>query len=104
MGSIIKTRNRKQDVRLVHYKYQDGTWEKVKGMRRIVVRVLDKNWDTLIEVSILTDDQERDAREVIELMLKRWVRENDFKYLIKHFGINQITTYAFVDYKLITEI
>jgi len=45
MGSIIKTRNRKQDVRLVHYKYQDGTWEKVKGMRRIVVRVLDKNWD-----------------------------------------------------------
>jgi hypothetical protein len=103
MGGIIKTRNRKQDVRLVHYKYQDGTWEKVKGMRRIVVRVLDKNWDTLIEVSILTDDQERDAREVIELMLKRWVQENDFKYLIKHFGINQITTYAFVDYKDIRE-
>lgn len=31
-------------------------------------------------------------------MVKRWVQENDFKYLIKHFGINQITTYAFTDY------
>ncbi len=39
---------------------------------QMATAVLDKNWDTLIEVSILTDDQERDAGEVIELMLKRW--------------------------------
>lgn len=68
-------------------------------MRRIIVRVMDKNWDTLIEVSIITDDRHRDAGEITWLMLKRWVQENDFKYLIKHFGINQITTYAFTDYK-----
>jgi hypothetical protein len=68
-------------------------------MRQIVVRVFDKKWKVLIEVSILTDDKTRNAKEVIELMLKRWVQENDFKYLIKHFGINQITSYAFVDYK-----
>jgi hypothetical protein len=53
----------------------------------------------LIELSILTDDKERPATEVIELMLKRWVQENDFKYMIAHFGINQITSYAFTHYK-----
>lgn len=103
-GGIIKTRNHKHDVRLIYYKYQDGTWEKVKGMRRLIVRVLDEKRDTLIELSILTDDRERDACEVIELMLKRWLQENDFKYLIKHFGIDEITTYAFMDYKDIREI
>lgn len=98
-GCIIKKKNRCRDIRLVHYNYQDGIWDKDTGMRQIIVRVLDKNWKTLIEVSILTDDKTREAKEVVELMLKRWVQENDFKYLIKHFGINQITTYAFIDYK-----
>jgi len=102
-GSIIKKRNRRRDTRLVKYHYQDGIWDKDTDMRQIIVRVLDKNWKTLIEVSILTDDKERDAKEVIELMLKRWIQENDFKYLIKHFGINEITTYAFVDYKDLRE-
>ena len=98
-GHIEKTRNHRNDKKLVNYQYQDGTWDKDPGMRRIIVRVMDKKWKVLIEVSILTDDKDRRAEEVIELMLKRWVQENDFKYLIKHFGINQITTYAFVDYK-----
>ena len=98
-GHIQKTRNHSKDIKLVHYKYQERQWDKNPAMRQIIVRVLDKNWDVLIEVSILADDKKRPAREVIELMLKRWVQENDFKYLIKHFGINEITTYAFTDYK-----
>ena len=68
-------------------------------MRQVIVRILDKNSKTLLEVSILTDDKEREANQVVGLMLRRWVQENDFKYLKKHFGINEITTYAFVDYK-----
>ena len=98
-GCIIKKRNHHNDVRLVHYHCQDGIWDKDTGMRQIIVRILDKNQKTLLEVSILTDDKERDTNQVIELMLKRWVQENDFKYLKKHFGINEITTYAFADYK-----
>ena len=103
LGHIIKKRNHRHDTRLVHYRYQDGIWDKDTDMRQLIVRVLDKNGKTLIEVSILTDDKKRKATEVIELMLKRWVQENDFKYLIKHFGINGITTYAFVDYKELRE-
>ena len=102
-GIIVKTRNCRHDIRLVNYRYQEKCWDKDHRMRQIIVRVLDKNWKTLIEVSILTDDKQRDVKETIELMLKRWIQENDFKYLIKHFGINEITTYAFVDYKDLKE-
>lgn len=98
-GAIEKKRNNKNDVKLVHYRYQERQWDKHPSMRQIIVCIYDKNWKTLIEVSILTDDKNRPAVQVIELMLKRWVQENDFKYTIKHFGLNQITSYAFTDYK-----
>ena len=36
-------------------------------------------------------------------MFCRWVQENDFKYLDKHFGINQITSYGVVGYEQLHE-
>lgn len=102
-GAIEKKRNNKSDIKLVHYRYQERQWDKHESMRQIIVRIYDKNWKTLIEVSILTDDKNRPTDQVIELMLKRWVQENDFKYTIKHFGLNQITSYAFTDYKALKD-
>lgn len=102
-GHIEKKKNNNEDVSLIHYRYQVGRWEKQSSMRQIIVRIYDKNWKNLIEVSILTDDNFRPADQVIELMLKRWVQENDFKYTIKHFGLNQITSYAFTDYKAVKD-
>jgi hypothetical protein len=32
-------------------------------------------------------------------MFQRWLQENDFKYLDKHFGINQITSYRSIEYE-----
>jgi hypothetical protein len=32
-------------------------------------------------------------------MFHRWLQENDFKYMEKHFGINQITSYASHSYE-----
>lgn len=98
-GSIIKKKNKKEDVRLVHYSFQEYRWDKNNALRQIIVRIYDKKGDVLIEFSILTDDNSRLTRQIIELMLNRWVQENDFKYLIQHFGLNQITSYAFADYK-----
>ena len=39
------------------------------------------------------------AAEIIKLMFQRWLQENDFKYLDKHFGINQITSYQSIEYE-----
>ena len=102
-GSIEKKRNNKNDKKLVHYHYQEKQWDKDTAMRQIIVRIYDKNWKVLIEVSILTDDKNRPSCQIIGLMLKRWVQENDFKYTIKHFGLNQITSYAFIDYKALKD-
>ena len=62
-------------------------------MRLIRVRATNPKGRT-IELGILTDHLERPAQELIWLMFHRWLQENDFKYMEKHFGINQITSYA----------
>jgi hypothetical protein len=34
-----------------------------------------------IEVAIITTDRTRPAAEILGLMFRRWLQENDFKYL-----------------------
>ena len=67
-------------------------------MRRLRVRATNPSGKT-IEVSILTDDLLRPASEIIRLLFNRWLQENDFKYLDKHFGLNQIISYESVPYE-----
>ena len=104
-GSIIKVKNKKGDHKLVHYRYQERTWEKEPGIKQIIVRIYidNKNWKVKMELSIITDDKDRNTNESVVLMLTRWVQENDFKYMIKHFGLNQITSYAFTDYRALRD-
>jgi len=59
--------------------------------------------DRVIQVSILSDDQAATAVTLIGLMFSRWVQENDFKYLDKHFGINQITSYGVTGYEALRQ-
>ncbi len=102
-GSLIQTRNNKTDTKLITYQYQELRWEKNDKIRQLIVRIPEKNGKGVIELSILTDDLYRQATEIIFIMLKRWVQENDFKYLIAHFGLDQITSYLFDDYKDIAD-
>jgi chromosome segregation ATPase len=44
-------------------------------------------------------DRLRAAAEVIRLIFNRWIQENDFKYLDKHYGINQLTSYRIIRYE-----
>jgi hypothetical protein len=37
--------------------------------------------------------------EIIRLIFNRWIQENDFKYLDKHYGINQLTSYRVIPYE-----
>jgi hypothetical protein len=97
-GSLFKARNHKHDLMRYHYQYIDTVWHNNKSIRKLVVRITNPKLKTA-EVSILTDDMDREAREIITLMFSRWIQENDFKYLIKHFGIDQITSYEYKDYK-----
>ncbi len=92
-GSIVieRARNRAEDIRSYHLAYWDRTWPKDERLRQIVVQATNPQ-GRVIQVSILTDDKKAAAARIVRLMFNRWLQENDFKYLDKHFGINQITS------------
>ena len=96
--TITRYRNYATDVRLYRFEYVERPWEKNSLLRQIVVQATDDKGRT-IQVAILTDDLQRAAIEIIQLMFQRWLQENDFKYLDKHFGINQITSYRSIEYE-----
>ncbi len=98
-GHLTRVRNNKNDVKTIHFQYQDGEWEKNKDIRKIIVRFPDRDTNDTLEVSILTDDKQRNCFEIIKLMLNRWVQENGFKYLRSHFGLDQITSYQYNEYQ-----
>ncbi len=95
---IERARNRADDLRSYHLEYVDRPWLKDPRLRQIVVRATNPQGRT-IEVAVLTDDATRPAVEILRLMFNRWIQENDFKYLDKHFGINQITSYRAIPYE-----
>ena len=95
---ITRYRNSSKDLHSCQFEYFERPWEGNPKMRQIVVQATDRH-GRQIQVSILTDDGSRNAEEIVQLMFRRWVQENDFKYLDQHFGINQITSYRSVDYE-----
>jgi hypothetical protein len=100
MGKTTMTRHRNSssDLRLYQFEYFERPWVKNPRLRQIVVQATDDKGRT-IQVAILTDDLKRAAPQIIELMFGRWLQENDFKYLDKHFGLNQITSYRSIEYE-----
>ena len=96
--TLTRFRNSSTDLRLYQFEYVERPWEKNSKLRQIVVQATDDRGRT-IQVAILTEDLKRAAIEIIQLMFGRWLQENDFKYLDKHFGINQITSYRSIEYE-----
>ncbi len=54
-------------------------------------------------MSILGTDPKAPDEAVLKGMFSRWIQENDFKYLDKHFGINQITSYRTIHYQRLAQ-
>ncbi len=95
---IERPRNRAEDIRSYPLEYWDRTWPQDQRLRQIVVQATNPQ-GRVIQVAILTDDQKVEAARVVRWMFNRWLQENDFKYLDKHFGINQITSYGVTGYE-----
>jgi hypothetical protein len=95
--TLERKRNRADDVRVYRFQYIERKWAKNPRMRQFIVLATNPA-GRQVEVSVLSDDPDRPAAKVILLIFNRWVQENDFKYLDKHFGINQITSYRTVEY------
>jgi hypothetical protein len=102
-ASIIQVRNNKTDTKLITYQYQVYRWDKNDKISQLIVRLPGKDGKGVVEVSILTDDLSGELTNIIYQMLNRWIQENDFKYLIAHFGLDQITSYLYNNYEDIAD-
>ena len=95
---LARLRNHSRDRRLYHFEYLSRPWPTNPAIRQILVRATNPRQRT-VQLSILTDDFQRPIEASVRLMFNRWVQENDFKYLNKHFGINQLTSYRSTPYE-----
>ncbi len=93
----LRPRNYESDLLPYEFCWQESPWVRDSGFRRIVVRARNPNGNE-IEVAILASDREQSGRQIIILIFSRWLQENDFSYLINHFGINELTSRAYESY------
>ncbi len=101
--NLFKPRNSANDLQGYSFQYIDRRWRRDNNIRQIIVRATNPRHKT-IEVSIISNHLTRDAQQLIEPMFKRWIQENDFKYLDTHFGVNEITSYAVIHYRNLEKI
>ena len=96
-------RNNSKDLKEYKCTYQEQIWNKDIRFRKLIVRVTKKiggkKLNRTLEVSILCSNYEMTAEKIIRYILRRWLQENDFGYLIKHYGIDQIDSYKNHSYR-----
>ena len=83
--------NNRADLHPVVFECQESPWSRDRTFRRILVR-LGREGEPPIELSVITSHPGMDAQDVVWAICRRWLQENDFKYLDTHFGINQLTS------------
>ena len=88
---MLKTRNNAEDLRCYRFRWQEHPWPREPRFERLIVRALNPGGRE-IEVAVLTSDPARDRRSIIGAMFNRWLQENDFGYMNRHMGINELTS------------
>ena len=96
--AFFRQRNNSRDQRPYYFEYIHRPWSKNTAIRQIIVRATNPKGNT-VQLSVLTDDTQRPVHEIVHRIFNRWIQENDFKYLDKHFGINQLTSYRSTPYE-----
>lgn len=96
----LKARNHSEDLRCYRFEWQEHPWVRETRFQRLIVRA-NNPAGRQIEVAILTSDPDRDRCSVIKAMFNRWLQENDFGYMNRHVGINELTSRAHEPYATI---
>lgn len=98
-----RPRNNDNDLKTYSFIYQEDTWTADPAFRRIITRATNPKGNT-VEVSILSSDQSLTAERIIKLIFNRWIQENDFRYLIEHYGIDELDSRAAKAYNTETPV
>lgn len=87
----LRARNNAEDLRCYRFRWQEHPWPRFPRFQRLIVRATNPTGRE-IETAILTSDPHRDRSSVIRVMFNRWLQENDFGYMNRHMGINELTS------------
>jgi len=99
---ITRYRNSLQDTTACEFDCVRYPFSKIAGYDRIIVRARRAGKED-IEVSVLANGDELTTEEAVTAIFSRWIQEGDFLYEVRHFGLNQITSYDFEDYGSLEE-
>jgi len=99
---ITRYRNSLQDTTVCEFDCVRYPFGKITGYDRIIVRARREGRED-IEVSVLVNGNELTTEETVTAIFSRWIQEGDFMYEVRHFGLNQITSYDFEDYGSLEE-
>ena len=105
---IQRPKNNSKDIKTWDIRFiKDESWNKIDGFYRLIVKIKPPKKGNIeqpeCELSILSNGYISDL-DAVKAMLNRWVQENDFKYMIEHFGLNEITSYKYYSYSDIKNI
>jgi hypothetical protein len=89
--SRCRLKNNADDQQWIFFRCQESVWRRDPSFRRIIVRAARADGDE-IEVSVVTSHPDMTVEDVVWAIFRRWLQENDFKYLDTHFGLNQLTS------------
>jgi len=92
-----RRRNNHRDTVRYRFEWREQAWEHLPNGRRFIVRARKPKGGT-VEVSIVSNNLDMPAEKLIWLMFNRWLQENDFAYLLRHFGIGELTERGFDTY------
>ena len=88
-----RPRNSATDLKLYRFECREEPWRRDPAMRRILVRATNPKGRTIL-VSVLCSDPDASIETIVWLIFNRWIQENSFKYLDRHFGLGELTSYA----------
>ena len=88
---LTRPRNRSDDLREWTFQVQEQPWRRDPAWRRFVVRATNPESRT-IEVAVLCSDPAVAVAAAVKMIFSRWLQENDFRILDRHFGIMQMTS------------
>lgn len=93
-----RCRNSSKDRIGYQFQYQVSQWDKLDNVTRLVVRASGQD-KPRIEVSILCGNiGQTPLSTAIWAIFRRWLQENDFSYLIRHFDLGQLDSREFISY------
>jgi hypothetical protein len=89
---ISRLRNSSRDPQSIRIEHIEIPWEKDPQIRNIVFRVY-RNGEVSDPMSVLCSSKQITAESALRVLIGRWLQENDFRFLHKHFGLHQISSY-----------